>query len=166
MVTGIPRTVLTPPTAPPPLPPQELGLGTHWDDDLSYLLFPALTAYELERCTGLSVGNEEFQDAIHNVVPLGHTFKGFPIQLTFWNPKRVFSVCTKFSTCLRLPFPSLTAPSPFLFPCAPKRSQVCTDILSCRGDQVRMAVRTKLCDYPEGVCAVWIMFAVKYKSVL
>ena len=119
---------------------QELGLGTHWDDDLSYLLSPALTAYELERCTGLSVGNEEFQDAIHNAVPLGHTFKGFPIQLTSWNPKRVFSACTK--------------------------SQVCTDILSCRGDQVRMAVRTKLCDYPEGVCAVWVMFAVKYKSVL
>eukprot|EP00731_Ephydatia_muelleri_P026239 Em0018g339a len=55
---------------------QELGLGTHWDDDLSYLLSPALTAYELERCTGLSVGNEEFQDAIHNVVPVGSHFQG------------------------------------------------------------------------------------------
>ena len=30
-------------------------------------------------------------------MPLGHTFKGFPIQLTFWNPKRVFSACTKLS---------------------------------------------------------------------
>ena len=86
--------------SPPSLHHQDLGLGTHWDDDLSYLLSPALTAYELERCTGLSVGNEEFQDAIHNVVPLGHTFKGFPIQLTFWNPKRVFSACTKLSTLI------------------------------------------------------------------
>ena len=46
------------------------------------------------------------------------------------------------------------------------RSPVCSDILSCRGDQVRLAVRVKLYPYPEDVCAVWIMFAVKYRSIL
>ena len=46
------------------------------------------------------------------------------------------------------------------------RSPVCSDILGCRGDQVRLAVRVKMYPYPEDVCAVWIMFAVKYRSIL
>ena len=31
---------------------QDLGLTTVWDDQLSYLLTPALSAYEMERITG------------------------------------------------------------------------------------------------------------------
>jgi len=32
---------------------QDLGLATVWDDHLSYVLTPALSAYETERLTGL-----------------------------------------------------------------------------------------------------------------
>ena len=46
------------------------------------------------------------------------------------------------------------------------RSPVCVDIIGCRGDHVRHAVRVKVYPYPEDVCAVWVMFAVKYQSVV
>ncbi|KAK3589311.1 hypothetical protein CHS0354_026966 [Potamilus streckersoni] len=119
---------------------RDLGLTTMWDDQLSYLLTPALAAYETERVTGLTVGNEEFQDAIKQAVPDGHTFKGYPIQFSHRNARRAFA------TCLRSP--------------------VCEEIIHCRGDHVRLAVRVKVYPYPESACATWIMFACKYKSVV
>ena len=72
-----------------------MGLSTVWDDELSYLLSPALSAYELDRSVGVCVGNEEFQEAIHNVVPEGHTFKGFPIQLVHCNTRKAFTTCLR-----------------------------------------------------------------------
>ncbi|XP_056618560.1 centrosomal protein of 76 kDa [Triplophysa dalaica] len=119
---------------------KDLGLATVWDDHLSYLLSAALSAYELERCTGVTCGNEEFQDAVRRAVPDGHTFKGFPIHFLHRNARRAFA------TCLRSPF--------------------CEEIVCCRGDHVRLAVRVRVFAYPESACAVWIMFASKYRSVL
>ncbi|XP_076112649.1 centrosomal protein of 76 kDa-like [Mytilus galloprovincialis] len=119
---------------------RDLGLTTVWDDQLSYLLTPALAAYELERVTGITAGNEEFQDSMKQCVPDGHTFKGYPIQFSHRNARRAFA------TCLRSP--------------------VCEEIVNCRGDHVRLAVRVKIYPYPESACATWIMFACKYKSVL
>uniref|UniRef100_A0A4W5NXZ6 Centrosomal protein of 76 kDa n=1 Tax=Hucho hucho TaxID=62062 RepID=A0A4W5NXZ6_9TELE len=120
--------------------PQDLGLATVWDDHLSYVLSSALAAYELERCTGTSCGNEEFQDAVRRAVPDGHTFKGFPIHFLHHNARRTFA------TCLRSPF--------------------CDEIVCCRGDHVRLAVRVRVFAYPESACAVWVMFACKYRCVL
>uniref|UniRef100_A0A3Q1ESH5 Centrosomal protein 76 n=1 Tax=Acanthochromis polyacanthus TaxID=80966 RepID=A0A3Q1ESH5_9TELE len=119
---------------------KDLDLATVWDDHLSYLLSSALSAYELERCTGVSCGNEEFQDAVRRAVPDGHTFKGFPIHFLHRNARRAFA------TCLRSPF--------------------CEEIVCCRGDHVRLAVRVRVFVYPENACAVWLMFACKYRSVL
>ncbi|XP_068998211.1 centrosomal protein of 76 kDa isoform X1 [Embiotoca jacksoni] len=119
---------------------KDLDLATVWDDHLSYLLSSALSAYELERCTGVSCGNEEFQDAVRRAVPDGHTFKGFPIHFLHRNARRAFA------TCLRSPF--------------------CEEIVCCRGDHVRLAVRVRVFVYPENACAVWLMFACKYRCVL
>uniref|UniRef100_A0A8C6LFE9 Centrosomal protein of 76 kDa n=1 Tax=Nothobranchius furzeri TaxID=105023 RepID=A0A8C6LFE9_NOTFU len=119
---------------------KDLDLATVWDDHLSYLLSSALSAYETERCTGVSCGNEEFQDAVRRAVPDGHTFKGFPIHFLHRNARRAFA------TCLRSPF--------------------CEEIVSCRGDHVRLAVRVRVFVYPENAFAVWLMFACKYRSVL
>ncbi|XP_023669330.1 centrosomal protein of 76 kDa [Paramormyrops kingsleyae] len=119
---------------------KDLGMTTAWDDQLSYLLSAALSAYELERSTGVSCGNEEFQDAVRRAVPDGHTFKGFPIHFTHRNARRAFA------TSMRSPF--------------------CDEIVCCRGDQVRLAVRVRVYTYAESACAVWIMFACKYRSVL
>ncbi|GFS20157.1 centrosomal protein of 76 kDa-like [Elysia marginata] len=119
---------------------RDQGLTTCWDDQLSYILTPALAAYETERITGITAGNEEFQDAVRLAVPEGQTFKGYPIQFTHRNARKAFT------TCLRAP--------------------VCEEIINCRGDQVRLAVRVRVFPYPESACATWIMFACKYKSVL
>ncbi|XP_048752411.1 centrosomal protein of 76 kDa-like [Ostrea edulis] len=119
---------------------RDLGLTTNFDDQLSYLLTPALAAYELERVTGISSGNEEFQDSIKQAVPDGHTFKGYPIQFSHRNARRAFATCLK--------------------------SPVCEEIINCRGDHVRLGIRVKVYPYPENALATWIMFACKYKSVL
>ena len=46
------------------------------------------------------------------------------------------------------------------------RSPVCEEIIHCRGDHVRLAVRVRVYPYPESACATWIMFACKYKSIV
>ena len=46
------------------------------------------------------------------------------------------------------------------------RSAVCGDIIGCRGDSVRLAIRVRVWVYPEDLCAVWCMLAVTYRSVL
>ncbi|MEQ2185212.1 hypothetical protein GOODEAATRI_015939, partial [Goodea atripinnis] len=74
---------------------QDLDQATVWDDHLSYLLSSALSAYEMERCTGVSCGNEEFQDAVRRAVPDGHTFKGFPIHFLHHNARRAFATCLR-----------------------------------------------------------------------
>ncbi|XP_067367603.1 centrosomal protein of 76 kDa isoform X2 [Channa argus] len=119
---------------------KDLGLVTVWDDHLSYLLSSALSVYELERCTGVSCGNEEFQDAVRRAVPEGHTFKGFPIHFLHCNARRAFATCL--------------------------RSAFCEEIVCCRGDHMRLAIRVRVFVYPENACAVWLMFACKYLSVL
>ncbi|XP_072251049.1 centrosomal protein of 76 kDa isoform X2 [Leuresthes tenuis] len=78
---------------------KDLDLATVWDDHLSYLLSSALSAYEMERCTGVSCGNEEFQDAVRRVVADGHTFKGFPIHFLHRNARRAFAICLRSSLC-------------------------------------------------------------------
>lgn len=77
--------------------PKDLGLNTTWDDELSYILTPALAAYELEHSTGVSAGNEEFQQAIRRAIPDGHTFKGFPIQFVHRNARRAFATCLRWA---------------------------------------------------------------------
>ena len=75
---------------------KDLGLNTTWDDELSYILTPSLAAYELEHSTGVSAGNEEFQQAIRRAIPDGHTFKGFPIQFVHRNARRAFATCLRW----------------------------------------------------------------------
>eukprot|EP00118_Oscarella_pearsei_P016730 m.161874 g.161874 ORF g.161874 m.161874 type:complete len:231 (+) comp38822_c0_seq50:2282-2974(+) len=112
-----------------------LGLTCHWDDQLACYLAPALSSYELEQCTGLSVGNEEFQQAVRRAVPSGHTsghtFKAFPIQFIHLNPQQIFSTSIQSATC--------------------------KDIVECSGDQVEMAVRVSVVAFrrrlkPFGLC--------------
>lgn len=119
---------------------QEIGLTTSWDDHLSYILSPALASYETERLTGLSVGNEEFDQAVKLAIPDGHSFKAFPIQFIHRNARKAFAACLK--------------------------SPICEEIITCRGDQVKLALRVKICTYPESTIATWIMFACRYKIIV
>lgn len=119
---------------------KDQGLTTVWDNNMSYLLTMALSAYEVERVTGVTCSNDDFQNAIRQAVPDGHTFKGYPIQFIHRNARKILATCMK--------------------------SPVCEEILNCRGDHVRLALRVRVFPYPESACAVWIMFACKYKSVV
>lgn len=56
----------------------EHGLTTKVDETLSQILQPALAAYELDRATGVTFGNADFQAAIKNTVLKGETFKAYP----------------------------------------------------------------------------------------
>ena len=56
---------------------------------MEYILDSALSSYELERLTGQTFGNEEFSEAIKNIVPEGHTFKAFPIQFTHLDTQKM-----------------------------------------------------------------------------
>ena len=69
-------------------------------------------------------------------MPVGHTFKGFPHHFTSVHPPAVLDALLKAAPC--------------------------SDILQCRGDHVKLAVRARVYPYPDDVCAVWVMLAVSY----
>lgn len=107
---------------------------------MSYVLSPALSSYEMERVTGMSIGNEEFDQAVKLAIPDGHSFKAFPIQFIHRNARKVFASCLK--------------------------SSVCEEIATCRGDQVKLALRVKVFTYPENTIATWVMLACRYKIIV
>ncbi|KAJ1447360.1 CEP76 C2 domain-containing protein [Pelagophyceae sp. CCMP2097] len=114
----------------------ELGLVTAWDADLSYMLQPALAAYEGERVLATPQNDDDFQDAIRRRVPQGHCFKGFPTCFSHANAPRIFA--------------------------ALQRGELSQDVLTTAGEQVRHALRVRIFAYAEDVVAVWVMIAVRY----
>lgn len=119
---------------------ERMDMLSHWDEDLGYLLSPALVNYELDRIGNVTFGSEEFQQSIKSYVPEGHTFKAFPTQFSHLKVNDMMSSICKNSVAL--------------------------DILQTRGDTVRFALRVKIIPYPENVNAVWAMLAVRYRSVV
>ena len=111
--------------------------STTFDDQFGYILSPSLGAYECERVTGVAYGNDEFQQAVKLHIPVGHVFKGFPIHFGTRDAARVMAALMQHAACV--------------------------DIVETRGDAVRFGLRVKIFPYPEGVCAVWLMLAVKYR---
>ncbi|XP_067934415.1 centrosomal protein of 76 kDa-like isoform X2 [Watersipora subatra] len=116
------------------------GLSTAFDDQCSYMLSMALSAYETERITGQPFGNEEFSQSVTYSIPEGHTFKAYPIHFPYVNARRSFAAVIK--------------------------SKTCSDVLLCRGDHVKLAVRVCVYPYPESAVATWIMFACRYQSIM
>jgi len=118
-----------------------LGLTTLWDDQLSFILSPALWSYELERCSSAAnVGNKDFQEAVKRNVEEGFTFKGFPTQFPHRDPNKMMAFCLKNS--------------------------VCCDVIEARGDVVSLAVRAQSYVFPDDVTVTWVMIACKYRCVL
>ncbi|CAN0060823.1 unnamed protein product, partial [Hapterophycus canaliculatus] len=82
-----------------------------WDDELGFLLGPAVFAYEQERICGASFGGDDFQDAVQLCVPQRHCFKGYP-------------ACFDHASCGKVMSSLLTR-------------TVALDILSSTGDHLR-----------------------------
>ncbi|KAG2497285.1 hypothetical protein HYH03_004868 [Edaphochlamys debaryana] len=121
---------------------QVLGVdgATVWDEGLAALLMPALQAYEHEavHCE-VAPGNDEFQQAVKRAVPLGWVFKAMPQH----HPH----------VCEDLLRKALLEEDQML------------DILGTTSPTAAFALRLKLFAYPEGLCSVWLMLAVKYSAV-
>jgi centrosomal protein CEP76 len=81
-----------------------------------------------------------FDQAIKLAIPDGHSFKAFPIQFIHRNARKIFAACLK--------------------------SSICEEIITCRGDQVKLAIRAKVYTYPESTIATWVMFACRYKIIV
>ena len=129
---------------------QDHDLGCLWDDDLSYLLGQSLWQHEIGKLiSGLPVHDKEFQMGcalnednafrILRNIPEGHTFKGYPTQFNHVHTHRIFHAMTK--------------------------AKGCREILLAKGDKVRFGLKIKVFDYGEHGLAVWILLAVRFKSL-
>ena len=84
-------------------------------------------------------------------------FKGFPVQFSHMNSKRIFSGSLSTPLCAEIVATRGTS----------LISALTRELLIlCLGDQVEHAVRVRVFPYAESIQAVWVMFAVKYRSVL
>eukprot|EP01017_Pseudomicrothorax_dubius_P028424 TRINITY_DN3372_c0_g1_i6.p1 TRINITY_DN3372_c0_g1~~TRINITY_DN3372_c0_g1_i6.p1 ORF type:complete len:215 (+),score=41.33 TRINITY_DN3372_c0_g1_i6:19-663(+) len=117
----------------------DLQIGTRFDEKMSYFLTTSLINYEFERLTGQTFAAEEFQDAVRNYVPSGHTFKAFPIQMVTKDISKIFR--------------------------ALKNAPKCDEIMRTKGDQVYFAIKVRIVPYPEKIFALWISVAVRYLSI-
>jgi len=72
-------------------------------------------------------------------VPEGHTFKALPVQFIHFDTERMIHHIYN--------------------------NKVGKEVLLARGDQLKLALRVKIVPYPENVCAVWVMVAVRFRSI-
>ncbi|KAH9101908.1 hypothetical protein AeMF1_021401 [Aphanomyces euteiches] len=117
---------------------QQVGLSTHWLKDLSHSMRMALTSYEYERVFGVTstVDSDLFQSSIHNVVPPGYTFKGFPVS------------GIKSSQIERKLL----------------RDVVGREIVHSPSGSSRFGLAVHCVAFPEDIFVLWVMVAVVYKS--
>jgi centrosomal protein CEP76 len=112
--------------------------GVVWDEELSYLLTPALASYETERMTGhAAVDQTLFADAIRRKVSAGHTFKGFPHHFVTSDARSIFDTWL--------------------------RDEVALSILQCRASKASLGLRLQLHLMADDIVSVWVMLAVAYK---
>ena len=114
-------------------------LFTRFNDELACVLASALQSYEIGKLTGASISSESFQAGIKNLVPDGHTFKAFPVQVNHKNPVSIFSLIST--------------------------NPVGEEILNTIGDQINFSVRAKIVQYPEDVAAVWVIVGVHFIEI-
>ncbi|VDP41274.1 unnamed protein product, partial [Schistosoma curassoni] len=137
--------------------------------------------------------NDLIMSPIHRHIPKDFTFKSYPVQV---NSNRTFMVVGSSQQEVLDPgfvllgtrqqgvpviFRELVlpdgsdpvSPSFTLFHCNPQRilrsclrSQLCRDILSCRGDHVQLALGLRIITYAENAMITWVIFACSYKSVI
>ncbi|CAH8459346.1 unnamed protein product [Schistosoma turkestanicum] len=126
-----------------------------WDNNLEQLLFPLIAKYEADqkRLSNFDdtnndniihlhevLDNDLITSPIHRHIPKDFIFKSYPIQLFHCNPQRILQSCL--------------------------RSQLCRDILGCRGDHVQLALALRITAYAENAVITWIIFACSYKSII
>ncbi|CAG7787087.1 unnamed protein product [Allacma fusca] len=112
------------------------NLHTTWDTALSRVLGQELARYELEASTGSHGLPGYFQAAVLKIIPGGYELKGYPWHGNVENNSQIFQ--------------SL------------KRNPKCQEIMLCRGNDVRFALRVQVFAYPEDVICVRLMIACRF----
>lgn len=114
-------------------------LITRFDDELACVLSTALQSYEIGKLTGAAVSSDSFQAGVKNLVPDGHTFKAFPVQVNHKNPVSIFGLM--------------------------QANPVGDEIINTIGDQIAFSIRVKIVQYPEDVVAVWAIIGTHFIEI-
>lgn len=125
----------------------DTGLQTRFDQHLALLLQPALAAYEMDRATGTSFGNDDFQVSIKRAVARGECFKAYPTCFAHTHLPTIISALRRANA-----FNDLI--------CVAQEKETPETGPPLEGQLTRHAVRVKIIDYPERACAVWLVVAV------
>jgi hypothetical protein len=163
----------------------ELGLQTRFDDRLSQALTPVLMSYELDRAAGATVAssNADFQCSVKRLVEKGQCFKAYPtcfahihypsIEVSLKRTSTVRDIVTVNSAAGGHARAALgafgrrdgTLGAHSVASVGPKsggRNSVAGGGVTGGAGLSRFGVRVKLHEYPEGLCALWVMIAVCY----
>ncbi|VEL32644.1 unnamed protein product [Protopolystoma xenopodis] len=96
--------------------------------------------------------------AIRSHVPEGHTFKAYPLQVGLALLYQQLCSPIMHPKCILLHAHPRRAFSTAL------RSQFFREILSCRGDHIRLALKAKIYALAESAVTVWLVFACTYRQ--
>ncbi|KAL0035110.1 hypothetical protein WJX79_001328 [Trebouxia sp. C0005] len=112
---------------------------TAWDDNMAYVLMSSLAGHEQEALTGQPSANHEvFQQCVKRSIPPGCMFKG--------SSQHHRTLCSSLVLQGML------------------RETAIRDMLATQVTDVHFALRVKIFAYPEHVCSVWLMLALKYPT--
>ncbi|KAA6427328.1 MAG: hypothetical protein FRX49_01993 [Trebouxia sp. A1-2] len=112
---------------------------TAWDDNMAYVLMSSLAGHEQEALTGQpSANHEDFQQCVKRSIPPGCMFKG--------SSQHHRTLCSSLVLQGML------------------RETAIRDMLATQVTDVHFALRVKIVAYPEHVCSVWLMLALKYPT--
>jgi hypothetical protein len=130
---------------------QHSGLQTIFDKTLSLALHPTLASYELDRATGSSFGNGEFQSTIRGLVHRGECFKAYPTCFNHTDAQSIQHALLKTKAARDI----IYAKSQGLgggksAPYVPHPA--------------RFGIRVRVFPYPRGLCAVWVVIATCYQG--
>jgi centrosomal protein CEP76 len=115
------------------------GLGMEEDPELASLCPQLLERSELEKVYGGKIGGGDwFSAGVRRVIPIGHTFKGYPMSFGGAGIDEMFAEM--------------------------KRRAGCRDVLLVKGDVVRFGVCVRRMEYIEGVSGVWVMICARYRA--
>ena len=118
---------------------QTMGLHTNWDEGVSYVLAQALAAYERQRVTLERPDMTQFNQCVKGTIGEGRTFKGFPLNVTHTNVKKIIAAVAAHPTG--------------------------RDLLELSADEAHHSIRVRITPFPEGVFSLWIMVSAWYRSL-
>jgi hypothetical protein len=129
-----------------------------------------------------SFGNDDFTDSIRRAVPEGFQFKGFPACFGHADVNEIWRSLTALTPGAVVHNEASSASdgggggggsgrsTPHSRESSTGRRSsssggVALDLLSSQGSEVHMALRVKAVPFPDGMCATWVMLAVKLRPL-